>query len=83
MWKAGLASGLVLNNIENDIMKQIVKVHSEREQQHEKAHNAREQAFYQLEGVRHSILQSYASQEWLSTSLSHHQNLDDWPAASR
>ena len=81
MWKAGLASGLVLNNIENDIMKQIVKVHSEREQQHEKAHNAREQAFYQ--GVRHSILQSYASQEWLSTSLSNRQNLDDLPAASR
>ena len=62
-------------------MKQIVKVHSEREQQHEKAHNAREQAFYQ--GVRHSILQSYASQEWLSTSLSNRQNLDDLPAASR
>lgn len=63
--------GLVLNNIENDIMKQIVKVHSERERQHEEAHNAREQAFYQ--GVCHSILQAYASQEWLSN----HQNLDD------
>ena len=63
--------GLALNNIENDIMKQIVKVHSERERQHEEAHNAREQAFYQ--GVCHSILQAYASQEWLSN----HQNLDD------
>ena len=63
--------GLALNNIENDIMKQIVKVHSERERQHEKARNASEQAFYR--GVRHSILQAYASQEWLSN----HQNLDD------
>ena len=52
--------GLALNNIENDIMKQIVKVHSERERQHEEAHNAREQAFYR--GVRHSILQAYEYQ---------------------
>jgi hypothetical protein len=63
--------GLALNNIENDIMKQIVKVHSERERHHEEAHNASEQAFYR--GVRHSILQAYASQEWLC----YHQNLDD------
>ena len=52
-------------------MKQIVKVHSERERQHEEAHKASEQAFYR--GVRHSMLQAYASQEWLSN----HQNLDD------
>jgi len=41
------------------------------ERQHEEANNSSEQAFYR--GVRHSILQAYASQEWLSN----HQNLDD------